>query len=222
MLKFIFIIGGSMKQQWSVWALAVASMGGLVVTFGGCSTTTNSSPVADVLTTDDTASTDDTGEKKTSSKKKDAVASCEAKLDGACGTCMKKECCDALVECEGDKDCAACVSGEDPDGCERTTATHERVNLYLACKGGDCKDDCIGVSGGSCKGLLTGIVAEACITCMEASCCDQVSACKAEAGCWSGCFTDRDVDKCHNDVNGHAVYHAMTECVAKSCSDACK
>lgn len=211
-----------MEQHWKAWPVLAVSMGGLLAMFGGCSTTNNSTASANQPATDDTASTDDTGTKKTSASKKKDASVCSAKLDGECGTCMKKECCDDLVACEGDKDCDACITGQDPDACERTTVGHERVNLYLACKGGACKDECIGGTAGSCKGLLEGIVAEACMTCMETSCCDQVSACKAEAGCWSGCFTNRDVDKCHKDVNGHAVYHAMTECVAKNCATDCK
>ncbi len=212
-----------MESQSKAWALGGATAVGLALAFVGCSTASKESTTA-AAATDDSGS-DDTATKKTtatSKKKKDAgTSSCDAKQTGECGTCMKDSCCNDLVACEEDPGCAACVSGEDPDACEKTPETHDRVNLYLACKGGACHDTCIGETAGSCKGLVTGVVAEACQTCMEASCCTEVSACKGATVCWDGCFTNRDETKCHNDPDGHAVYHAMTTCISKSCADAC-
>ena len=210
-----------MGSESSVWVVGAAAAVGMAIAFAGCSTTSNEA-TASAATTDDSGSDDTATQKATTKKKKDAGnSSCDAKQTGECGTCMKDSCCDDLIACEGDPGCAACVSGEDPDACEKTTETHERVNLYLACKGGACHDTCIGEAGVSCNGLLTGVVADACQTCMEASCCTEVSGCKGAAVCWDGCFTNRDETKCHNDPDAHAVYHAMTTCISKSCADAC-
>lgn len=146
---------------------------------------------------------------------------CEAKLDGDCGTCMKTECCEALTDCEGDPDCAACVSAEDSDACERTDETHARVDAYLTCKGGSCSDSCITVKAGSCKGLVDDIVPAKCAACLEKSCCDEVNACHGADVCWDGCFNNHDEEKCHADPDAHALYHAMGACLTEHCDAEC-
>lgn len=146
---------------------------------------------------------------------------CGATLSGECGDCMKGACCDTLTACEADADCVACVTGSDPDACEKTTATHDRALAYLTCKGGPCQAACIGGTVGSCEGVLSGVVKPACQTCMEGGCCAEVAACKAHEGCWVTCFTEQDEAACHAAADAHAVYHAMLACLSASCSEPC-
>lgn len=152
----------------------------------------------------------------------DTAATCEAQLDGDCGTCMKSSCCEALTACEGDPDCAACVNAKDSDACEKTTATHERVDAYLTCKGGGCATACIATQAGSCTGLVEDIVPQKCTECLEKSCCEEVTACHGADVCWDGCFQNHDESKCHGDPDAHALYHAMGACVEEHCAAECE
>lgn len=195
-----------------VAALAVA----LATTNSACSASDSNGP-AQVAATD--AGADDAA---SSSDDASTGEACTASLEGECGDCMKASCCDDLAQCEQDPDCAACVAGTDADACERTAETHERVDRYLVCKGGACNAACIGESASSCAGLLKDLVTDACASCMEESCCEQVANCKASAVCWDGCFTNHDESKCHGDPDGHAVYHAMGECGSKHCAKVCQ
>lgn len=147
---------------------------------------------------------------------------CAATLTGDCAECMKTSCCDSLVECERDADCLACVTAQDSSACERTPETHERVDHYLTCKGGDCRTSCIGESTSSCAGLLKNLVTDACAACMESSCCDEVSACNAQDICWDGCFTNHNETKCHGSPDGHALFHALGTCANAKCSTNCQ
>ncbi len=134
---------------------------------------------------------------------------------------MKASCCDALTACEGDTDCFACVSGMDGNACEKTEETHARVDAYLTCKGGDCHESCIGGdAGATCVGVLAGLEPATCQTCVESNCCDAVAGCYANAGCWNDCFLKPNEAKCHADLDGHALYHAMGECISSKCSSA--
>lgn len=147
---------------------------------------------------------------------------CQARLDGDCGTCMKTSCCDALMACEGDANCTACVTGKDSDACEKTTGTHERVDAYLTCKGGSCASSCIETTdAGTCTGLLDSLVTAKCAACMVASCCEQVASCHGAAVCWDGCYNNHDETKCHGDPDAHALYHAMGSCQVDFCDSAC-
>lgn len=152
----------------------------------------------------------------------DAGESCTAALAGDCGTCMKTSCCTALTDCEGDPDCLACVNGTDSEACEKTEATHQRVDGYLTCKGGACRSSCIVEAGGSCVGLLTDLVDAACQTCMEQSCCDEVAACKGAEVCWDGCFINHDETKCHGAPDAHSLYHALGQCASSKCGSKCQ
>ncbi len=199
-----------------VYAALVAAAS-VVSAISGCSSSDSNGPATALAT--------DAGADGSASSNDDAASSgeaCAASLEGACGDCMKASCCDALAACEQDPDCAACVAGKDGDACERTAETHERVDHYLVCKGGACNAACIGESENSCAGLLKDLVTDACATCMEESCCEQVANCKASAVCWDGCFTNHDESKCHGDPDGHAVYHAMGECGSKHCAKVCQ
>jgi hypothetical protein len=152
----------------------------------------------------------------------DMALACGATVADACNTCMAGACCDALAACNGDPDCVACTTGADADACERTPETHDRVNAFLVCRGGACRTDCIGTSGETCGGQLTGIVSTACQVCLEGSCCDEVAACKGSDGCWNNCLTNFSEAGCHGDPDGHAIFHALNSCVASSCDTACK
>ena len=147
---------------------------------------------------------------------------CPSAATDECGICMSAACCEAQVDCEGDPLCIACVTGEDDEACEENEATHARVDAFLSCRGGDCAEACIGVVSGECDGLLDGLVAPACVTCMEASCCDEVSACNGSEGCWESCFTSFTEAGCHADPDGHALFHALGECASESCGSECR
>lgn len=197
--------------------LKVAASVSLVVlvtaSAGGCSGSTTTTPAATNVTADSDAGAD--------AAPVEEAPVCEAKLEGACGDCMKAECCDALTACEGDVNCVACVTAKDTNACEKTTATHKRVNAYLVCKGGACKEPCIGVAGGACAGFLDKIVTNTCQACLEAKCCDEVAACHAKDVCWDGCLTNHNEEKCHGDADAHAVFHSLNQCLAKSCAAEC-
>ncbi len=152
---------------------------------------------------------------------KAATACPAAVMNDACGQCLQTACCAALVDCEGDADCLACVRAEDDLACDRSPATHDRANLYLTCKGGACKDACIGGAGGSCVGVVTGIETPACQACLEQKCCDEVAACRAHEVCWDGCYTNHDEMKCHDSADGHALFHALGGCFGSACNVEC-
>lgn len=152
----------------------------------------------------------------------ETTESCQgATIANSCDTCLADACCAELVDCQGDADCVACVTGTDGDACERTPATHERVTRYLECRGGPCVEPCIGASTTECTGLLDGIAAPECATCLEANCCGNVSACHDEAVCWDGCFQNHDDAACHGDPDAHAVFHAFGQCIASQCEAEC-
>lgn len=146
---------------------------------------------------------------------------CEAEATDECTGCMREQCCDALADCQGDVDCVACVSGENPDVCESSPETHERVDAYLACKGGACQPTCIGDPVGSCEDALAELTPDACTTCLGDACCDQIAACHGNEVCWNGCFVVHDDDVCHSDPDGHALYHALSACASTSCQAEC-
>jgi hypothetical protein len=151
-----------------------------------------------------------------------ADAACGAASQDACGTCMQTACCDALVECERDEDCMACVTATDSDACEKTPATHARVDAYLTCRGGEaCAPTCVSATGGACTALLDDLVDPTCQTCMEDNCCDEVASCHGNAVCWDGCFTNHNESKCHADPDAHSLFHAMGACSTKSCAAEC-
>lgn len=164
------------------------------------------------------AATTDAGEPQES-----AAAACAASSADECGVCMQGACCDALRACEQDPDCMACVAATDSEACERSAATHARVDAYLSCRGGErCATTCVAATGGTCTELLDGLVAPDCQTCLEESCCDQVASCHGNAVCWDGCFTNHNETKCHGDPDGHSLFHAMGACVSKKCAAKCK
>ena len=146
---------------------------------------------------------------------------CAADIEGECGACMETSCCDAAADCQQDPACWACVTGVDGDACESSPETHERVNVFLVCRGGACSEPCIGASSGECEGLLDGLVADACAGCLEASCCDEVAACHGNDICWVGCFTEHDPETCHSEPDGHALFHALGSCSSQNCDAEC-
>ncbi|APR82059.1 Flagellar hook-length control protein FliK [Minicystis rosea] len=156
----------------------------------------------------------------TSSTSTTSSGGCSADATDACGTCMASTCCDAYAACRGDASCVACVEGKDSDACESTEETHARVTAYLECRGGACQTACIGASG-DCKGALDGLVAAACQTCLEASCCAEVGACHAKEACWNDCFVNHSETACHADPDGHALYHAFGACYSEKCAAEC-
>lgn len=133
---------------------------------------------------------------------------------------MGGACCDAVTDCAADAACTACVTAQDSDACESSEATHARVNTFLSCRGGPCQTDCIGAAS-DCKGTLTGIVAAACQTCLETSCCAEVGACHAKDACWNDCFVNHSEAACHADPDGHSLYHALGTCWQSSCAAEC-
>ena len=153
----------------------------------------------------------------------DAAPACAATTGDACGVCMQGACCDALVECEQDEDCTACVTATDSDACERTAATHARVDAFLTCRGGErCAETCVAATGGACTDLLADLVAPACQACLEEKCCDEVASCHGNDVCWDGCFTNHEETKCHGDPDAHSLFHAMGACSSKECATECK
>lgn len=200
--------------------MCVARISGLVVvSFIASSVACSSSEGTSSPSPASNASTDDAG---AAAEQQEEESVCAATLTGDCAECMKTSCCDSLVACEEDADCLACVTAQDSDACERTSETHERVDHYLTCKGGDCRESCIGESNSSCAGLLKDLVTDACATCMETNCCDEVSACKAHDVCWDGCFTNHNETKCHGSPDGHALFHALGTCATTNCSSTCQ
>lgn len=212
--SWMAMIGRNIGWVWvtSCVVLAGVMAGGVV---SGCSSDTATSPATSDSAADGGAPPSDP------QTEEDAATICTSNAAGTCGDCMRGQCCDALQACEADENCNACVNGNDTEACERTTETHERVNTFLVCKGGACRDACIGDAGASCTGLLDGIVSDGCASCLQTSCCAEVAACKGEDGCWIDCFTQHDETKCHADPNGHALYHAMGACVSDHCNTKC-
>jgi hypothetical protein len=148
---------------------------------------------------------------------------CVANDNTDCGLCLQDNCCEALQACEGDADCTACVSGENGDVCESSEDTHARVLAYLECRGGPCQETCIGAATGECRAPLEAAgTAEACIVCLETSCCDEVAACNSNTVCWDGCFFNHVEATCHGDADAHALYHGLGECYTNAdCAAAC-
>lgn len=187
----------------------------LLLAVGACSSESNTPGQGGGGTSTTTTTTTTTSTTTTS------VATCDAALAGECGDCMKGACCDVLTDCEADPDCVACVTGADTAACEKSPETHDRGTAYLTCKGGACQSACIGGTGGTCVGVLDGVVNAACGTCLTGSCCDEVAACNAHEGCWNKCFATHDETACHGDADGHALYHALLVCLEADCSTPC-
>ena len=134
---------------------------------------------------------------------------------------MAAACCAALSDCQGDAACLGCVNGADSSGCDANDTTHARVEAYLTCRGGACETTCIGTTG-DCQGALDGLVADACQTCLEESCCSEVGDCQANDSCWNDCFVTHVEEKCEGDPDGHALYHALGSCYSANCSTECQ
>ncbi len=179
---------------------------------GAGATTATSGTTADASTGDTTTTT---GETASSSSGGD----CETAQTDACGVCMADACCTALVDCESDELCWACVTGEDGEACEDNETTHARVDVYLTCRGGDCNEACIG-SAGDCEEAAPEFGAD-CGACLVASCCEQLGACYGSEGCWGSCVVDFSEAGCHADADGHALFHALNQCAGTSCEEEC-
>lgn len=143
---------------------------------------------------------------------------CSVATTDTCGTCMADTCCDAYAACEADATCWGCVTGDDPDACGSTPASHELQTAYLECLGGPCNDACIG-SSGACDEAAD-VYAPACGECLETNCCEELGACFAHEGCWVDCVTDHNAQGCH-EPNAHALFYALGSCAQSSCSEAC-
>lgn len=144
---------------------------------------------------------------------------CETAQTDECGVCMADACCVALVDCESDEKCWACVTGEDGEACEDNETTHARVDAYLTCRGGECNEACIG-SAGNCAEAAPQF-GEECGACLEKSCCEQLGACYGSDGCWDECVVDFSEAGCHADADGHALFHALNQCAGASCEEEC-
>jgi hypothetical protein len=79
-------------------------------------------------------------------------------VEGKCGQCLQDSCCDGLIACQNDSDCATltqCVGDCSDDSCVQTcadSASSSAVDLYntfIDCASNKCKSDCSdGMSGG--------------------------------------------------------------------------
>jgi hypothetical protein len=143
---------------------------------------------------------------------------CNTEDPDACQACLAGTCCDAVVACQGDAPCWACVTGADGTQCAANPTSHELATAYLECMGGPCNDTCIGATG-SCE-EASSHYEEACGACLETSCCDQLGACYAHEGCWVDCVTMHNEAGCH-EPSAHALFYALGQCAQTSCNAEC-
>jgi hypothetical protein len=149
------------------------------------------------------------------------ASACASTTGDACNDCMASSCCEAYADCNADPDCVACVTAADGTACEKTPETHARVNEFLVCKGGACSGQCISDDAGTCANVANGFLPPNCVHCLEAACCSEVAACHANDGCWVDCLTEHDEAKCHGNADGHALFHAFSQCASQGCQAEC-
>jgi hypothetical protein len=137
-------------------------------------------------------------------------------VTGLCGECVKAECCDAMMACENDADCASCVANHGPENpaCLRAQA---RFRAFISCAQGACVDACYREEPINCDGVIVQYAgSRECATCSETNCCTQYSDCGAIPSC-KACLANPHDATCA----GMPTVQAVQQCVSASCSSEC-
>lgn len=151
----------------------------------------------------------------------------------ACETCMEDACCAELLDCAPGTECdkfLACAQPCTTSACFTTCTTqfatgYEAYNVVQDCYDGSCKQDS-GCSWPVCdSGLAYYDPFSECASCLGTSCCAQVTACMADAGC-ATCYTTADPTmlpaNCTAAGDPVATLYAATQtCQTASCEKPC-